>query len=399
MSDPITMTNEITPRRTPVYNEHQELGGVVTEPLCGWELPQYYELNEDRSDEYDLPDHLEESSAVGVETLATRERVGISDVTVLAPIAITGPSAPDFVQRAFTNDMDIDVGQVRYTLMIDDEGENMGDLVVTRLDDERYFASTLGGEVIDEQTAWLRANAPDDVSITNLDDGYTNLSIWGPNADDVVPPLTDADMSRDGFPYYTSKQIDVAGVPAVAIRISYVGEFGWELWTRPGHQAQLWEALWAEGQDQDMIPLGLDALLRMGLEKGYRLPGYDMGPENTPFEANLDFTVAMDTEFIGKESLERALDDGIDQRLACMTMDDDVLPAIGESVFVDGDAIGEVNRNGYGYSVGENIAMAYLPDEYTDSGTTVSVEAGGERYSATVRDEPLFDPGGDRMRE
>jgi glycine cleavage system aminomethyltransferase T len=393
------MTDDNSPRRTPIYDKHQDLG-AVTDSLCGWELPMYYESNEQRSDEFDLPTHLDESSAVGIEHLSTRETVGISDVTVLAPIEISGSAAPEFVQRAFTNDMDIDVGQVRYTILLNDDGENMGDLTVTRLDDNQYFAFTLGGEEIEKQTQWLRSIASDDVSVNNLDDSYTNISLWGPNASEVVSPLTDADMSRDGFPYYRSKQFEVAGVPAVLLRISYVGEFGWELWTRPGHQAQLWEALWESGQEHGITPLGLDALLRMGLEKGYRLPGYDMGPDNSPFEAKLHFTVDMDTDFVGKDILQRELDEGVDQRLACITMDTEtVLPDIGEPVLVDGDVAGEVNRNGYGYSVQENIVTAYLPSEAANPGTSVKVESAGERYPATVREEPLFDPDNTRMRD
>jgi glycine cleavage system aminomethyltransferase T len=393
------MSENTTPQRTPIYDKHRDLG-AVTEVLCGWELPKYYETNESRSNEYDLPTHLDESSAVGVEHLSTRESVGLSDVTVLAPIEITGPAAPEFAQRAFTNDMDIDVGQVRYTLLLGDDGENMGDLTVTRLDDGRYFAFTLGGEVIEEQTEWLRANAPDGVSVNNLDHSYTNISLWGPNAREVVSPLTDADMSSGAFPYYTSQQFEVAGVSAVVLRISYVGEFGWELWTDADDQAQLWDALWEAGQEHDITPLGLDALLGMGLEKGYRLPDYDMGPENTPFEANLDFAVDMDTDFIGKETLERALSEGLDQQIACITMDvDDVLPDIGESVYVDGDAVAEVNRNGYGYSVQENIVTAYLSPESAKPGTSVEVASDGERYPATVRQEPLFDPDNTRMRD
>lgn len=392
------MTNDITPRRTPVYSQHRDLNAVF-DPICGWDHPKYYGVNKKRSYEYDLPDHLDESKAVGVEHLATRDDVCISDVSVLSPIEITGPSAPEFVQQAFTNDLEIDVGQVRYTLLLNDEGDNMGDLTITRLDNQHYFAFTLGGEVIADQTEWLRTNAPADVSVNNLDDTYTNISIWGPKADEVVPPLTDADMSRDAFPYYTSQQFEVAGVPAILVRISYVGEFGWELWTRTGYQSQLWEALWESGQEHGITPLGLDTLLRMGLEKGYRLPGYDMGPENTPFEANLGFAVDMDTDFIGKETLQRALDEGINQQIACITMDDnDVLPEIGESVFANGNIIGEINRNGYGYSVEENIVTAYLPVEYAEPGTSVEVEADNERYPATVQKEPLFDPDNERMQ-
>lgn len=388
-----------TPQRTPIYDRHQDLG-AVTESFSGWELPTYYEMNESRSDEYDLPTHVNESSAIGVEHLATRENVGISDVSVLGPIEITGSGAPEFVQRAFTNDMDLDIGQVRYTILLNDDGENMGDLTVTRLDDKRYFAFTLGGEVIEEQTEWLQTNAPNDVSVNNLGDAYMNISLWGPNASEVLSPLTDADMSRDEFPYYTGQQFEVAGVSALVMRISFVGEFGWELWVRSEDHAELWDTLWEFGQEHDITPFGLGALDAMSLEKGFRLLGYDMGPENSPFEANLDFAVDMDTDFIGKDTLERALDEGVEQQVACITMDDDtVLPDVGEPVLVNEDVVAEVDRNAYGYSVEENIVTAYLPVKAAEPGTNVEVELNSDQYSATVCEEPLFDPDNTRMRD
>jgi glycine cleavage system aminomethyltransferase T len=392
------MSEEAPPRQSPVHSKLQDLGAEF-DTVCSWATPAYYETNEQRSGQYDLPDHVDESSAIGVEVLANRESVGLHEISVLAPLEISGPSAPEFVQRAFTNDMDIDVGQMRYTIMLNDEGENMGDITVNRLDTDRYFATTLAGETAVEHAEWLRSVAPDDVTITNLDDSYTCLGLWGPEADEVVQPLTDTDMSRDAFPFFTSKQIEVAGIPVIANRISYAGEFGWELWTVPGYEGPLWDALWESGQDYAITPVGLEALLTMGVEKGYRLPGADMGPENTPFEAGLSFTVDMDTEFIGKASLERALADGIDQRITCIAIDDDeVLPDVGTPVWIDGEQVSEVNRNAYAYSVGENVVNAYLPAEYADPGTDVMVGYDDDRHPATVREEPIFDPQDERMR-
>lgn len=392
------MSQENVPRRSPVYDRQKKLGAVIGTD-SGWEVPMYYASNEKRSEEYDLPNHVDQPSAIGVEHLSNRENVGIHEIAVLAPIEITGPSATEFIQRAFTNDMEFDVGRLRYTMMLNDDGENMGDLTLNRLDENRYLATTLAGDMVDEHTEWLQHIAPADVSVTNLDDGYGCIAVWGPNAGDVVQPLTDTDLSRDAFPFYTSQQIEIEGIPVLANRLSYVGEFGWELWTVPGYEAQLWDTLWQSGQDHDIVSVGLEVLLAMGVEKGYRLPGADMGPENTPFEAGLGFTVDMDTDFVGKETLERALEEGIDQEISCITMDDDdVLPEIGEAVLANGDMIGEVNRNAYGYFVQENILNAYLPNEYAEAGTNVEVEADGERYPATVREEPLFDPDDERLR-
>jgi glycine cleavage system aminomethyltransferase T len=388
--------NEIS-RHCPVHAELHKVGAEF-DSVCGWATPQYYETNETRSDEYDLPDHVDEPDAIGVEVLANRDNVGIHEISVLAPLEISGPSAPEFVQRAFTNDMDIDVGQMRYTIMLNEDGENMGDLTVNRLGEERYFATTLAGETATEHTEWLRSVAPADVSITNLDDAYTCIGLWGSGAGELVNPLSEAEMTREGFPFFTSRRVEIEGIPVIANRISYAGEFGWELWTAPGYESQLWEILWDAGQPYGITPVGLEALLVMGVEKGYRLPGTDMGPENTPFEAGLGFTVDMETEFIGKATLVQALDEGIDQQITCITMDDDVLPEIGDAVYVGSEQLGEVNRNAYAYSVGENVANAYLPVDFAEPGTTVEIGVDGERYPATVREEPLFDPEDDRMR-
>ena len=397
------MTEREIPRQRPVHQYHQELG-AVTDSIVGWDLPLYYEHNEKRCDEFKLPDHVDGPAAIGVEVLSTRQDVGLHDGLVVTPIEIWGPSAPEFVQRAFTNDMAITSGQVRYTLLLDDDGRYMGDVIVTRLEDDRYLMLTAPSQV-SRQTERLRDIAAGDVCIMDQDDGYTCIGVYGPKAKKVVQPLTDADLSRDAFPYFTSQQIEIAGVPVIANAVSYVGEFGWELWTRPGYEPHLWEALWEAGQDHSILPFGDIALFSMAVEKGFTPyetnldQTIDMvSPANTPFEANLGHAIDMETDFVGKEALERAMDEGGDRRLCCITLDADlVLPDLRESVYAGGDDVGDVIRSDYGYTTQQNIVYAYLPNEFVEPGTRVEVESDGEQYPATVREEPLYDPGAERM--
>lgn len=398
------MTEREITRQRPVHRHHQELG-AVTDSIVGWELPLYYETNEDRRDEFELPDHVDDPTAVGVEVLATRKDVGIHDGLVVTPVEIWGPAASDFVQRVFTNDMDVTPGQIRYTLLLGDDGRYMGDVVVNRLEDHRYLMLTAPSQV-SQQTEWLRDLASDDdVCIIDQDDAYTCVGVFGPKAGKVVQPLTDTDMSRDAFPFFTSQQVEIAGVPVIANAVSYVGEYGWELWTRPGYEPHLWEALWESGQEHSILPFGYVALFSMSVEKGFT--PYETNLDQTidmverahnPFEANLGHAIDMETDFVGKEALERALEEGGDRRLCCMTMDTDrVLPDLEESVYVDGTEVGEIIRSDYGYTTRQNIVYAYLPSEHAEPETEVAVESDGERYPATVREEPLYDPDGGRM--
>jgi len=397
------MTEREITRRRPVHQYHQELG-AVTDSIVGWELPLYYDTNEKRRHEFELPDHVDEPTAVGVEVLATRQDVGLHDGLVVTPVEIWGPSAPEFVQRVFTNDLDISPGQIRYTLLLDDDGQYMGDVIVNRLEQNRYFMLTAPSQA-DRQIERLRDIASEDVCIINQDDAYTCIGVFGPKAGKVVQPLTDTDMSRDSFPFFTSQQLEIAGVPVIANAVSYVGEFGWELWTRPGYEPRLWEALWESGQDHSILPFGYIALFSMSVEKGFTPYETNLDqtidmvdPAHTPFEANLGHAIDLETDFAGKQALERVLDENSHRQLCCITMDDDrVLPDLEESVYVDGDEVGEVIRSDYGYTTRQNVVYAYLPSDHSDPETKVDVESDGRRYSGTVREEPLYDPDGERM--
>lgn len=381
-----------------MYNQLKE-HGMVSYETSNWEAPFYFEANERRVDRFDTPSHVDEHESIGIEHKAVRETAGLCDLTSLAPIEIAGSSAPDFVQELCSNDMSRDVGQARYTLILDEEGGILADVVVTRLADERYFVVAFGGATASEVTQWIANRAPADVSVTNLDDAYACIGVWGPAAREVVQPLTEADLSTDSFPYFTSQQFEISGIPVTAQRVSYVGELGWELWTTMGYVSELWDELWKSGKEQDAVPMGFGALDTMGVEKGNRFLGFDIGPEYDPFEAGLERWVDMDTEFVGKAALEQAEADGIDRKIACITMDDrTVHPDIGQPVLTDDEVVAETVRTAYGYSVDESIAYAYVPIEFTEPGSNVEIEIDGSRHSGTVQEEPLFDPEYERVR-
>jgi glycine cleavage system aminomethyltransferase T/glycine/D-amino acid oxidase-like deaminating enzyme len=391
-------------RRSPFYHQQKELGAEFV-TSGGWEVPQWYEANESLLDEYDLdlPERSEWQSVgwspiQAAEHRAVRENVGICDLSRYTPIEIAGEGAPAFVQRLFTNDMDTEVGKVRYAPMLDDTGGVLADMAITRLGDERFVCTTGGGSSATIHSRWMREHAPDDGSVTidaHISD-ECGFGVWGPKAREVLQPLAETDLSKEGFGYFRAREFYIDSIPVTALQVSYVGELGWELYCPTEYGGKLWDLLWEAGQGHGMVALGNGAFLgSLRLEKGFRLWGTDMSAEENPYEAGLGFAVDTDTDFIGKEAVLEAKESGTDRKLACLTLDNgDALVNSGKPIVeADGEEIlGYTTATDYGYSVGESIAYGYLPTEYAEPGVGVAVEYEGERYDATVRAEPLFDP-------
>ena len=391
-------------RTSPFYDKQQELGAEFYQ-AGGWETAQWYESNADLVAEYEelIPEQegwtgINRSPIEAAEHLHTRDAVSMFDMTSFSSIMVEGPDVTSFLQRMCSNDVDSEVGKVRYSLLCNEGGGILGDVTVVRLDDDRYMVTTGGGNSPAIHGGWLEEHAPDTVSVQIQEGGKTTIGLWGPKARLLLQRCTDADVSNDGFPYFTAKRIYVGEVPVIALRVSYVGELGWELWAPVEYGRRLWETLSEAGEDLDVRPMGGGALSSMRLEKGYRLWGTDIDTDSNPYEAGLPFAVDLDTDFVGKEALEAAKAEGIDSKITPITLDDstDILRT-GCPVIVGGEAQGYVQAADFGYSLGESIAYTYLPAEYTDAGTSVQVRCEGDLYDATVRDEPLFDPGRDRI--
>jgi glycine cleavage system aminomethyltransferase T/glycine/D-amino acid oxidase-like deaminating enzyme len=385
-------------RTSPFSHKQAELGAEFYQS-GGWETPQWYESNADLVDEYadaipeqDGWESINRSPITGAEHLHTRNAVSMFDMTSFSSIIIEGVDAESYLQRMCSNDVAVDPGDVRYSLLLNEGGGILADITVVGLDNERYMVTTGGGSSPGVHGTWLREHAPETVSVHVEEGAKSTIGLWGPQSRLLLQRVTDADVSNDGFPYFSAKQIYVGEVPVTALRVSYVGELGWELWAPVEYGERLWETLWEAGQDLDIRPMGAGALESMRLEKGYALWGTDIDTGATPDAAGLSFAVDLETDFVGKEGVQADRAEGIDSVLTPITLDNstDILSS-GRPIHVDDTAVGYVQAADFGYTIGESIVYAYLPTTYADAGTNVQIQCEGENYEATVRDEPLFD--------
>ena len=390
---------------TPFYSRHQDLGAKFFSG-AGWERPQWFEANHVLTGaEWESRTGWAAqnwSPCVGAEHIATRERVAMFDVTPFAKFDITGADALSFLERISANRIDRPVGTVVYTSMLTPSGGIRCDLTVTRKEEDRFRVVTGGGSGQHDR-AWLLAQRRpgERVNLTVRTGSLFALGLWGPKAREVLQAVTDVDVSNEAFPYMTARYLDVGEVdPVWTQRISYAGELGWELYGQIAMGQRAWDVLWEAGQEHGIVAAGGGAFDSLRLEKGYRLWGQDIHTEHDPFEAGLGFAVRMDKgDFQGRDALQRALDRGPTEKLACMTLDDLAAVVMGkEPIRHDGRVVSYVTSAAYGYSLGRGIVYGYLPVDLAVEGTPVEVEYFGDRLAATVAAEPLWDPKGERLR-
>ena len=394
-------------RLSPFYARQVELDAVFFES-SGWERPQWYGANEGLLDSLS-PAGTERSGwaarewspIVAAEHAAARERVAMFDLTPFAKFEIAGPGALGALQRLATNQMDRPVGSVTYTSMLTPSGGIKCDLTVTRLGSERFMVVTGGGMGLHD-LAWIEGHLPADGSarVADVSGSLCCVGLWGPRARDLLARVCEDDVGDAGLPYLRAREIDVGGVPALALRISYVGELGWEIYAPTEMGLRLWDLLWDAGQGLGVVAAGGGAFDSLRLEKGYRLWGNDIHTEYNPYEAGIGFAVRMRKgDFVGRDALRRVRAEGVRRRLCCMTLDDASAVVVGKEPILDGDTtLGYVTSANYGHSVGRGIVYGYLPVEYAVEGRKVDVLYFGERVGATVASEPLYDSAGVKMR-
>jgi glycine cleavage system aminomethyltransferase T len=394
-------------RLTPFYARHEELGAEFVTG-AGWERPEWFETNaalvpagapwvhrDGWADTFWSP-------IEGAEHLATRSSAALFDLTPFAKFDAEGPDALAYLERICANRIDRPVGSIVYTAMLTPAGGIRCDLTIARKGEELFRVVTGGGSG-QHDLAWMRGQIGEGerVRITERTGSLFALGLWGPNAREILDGLTDADLGNEAFPYMTARYLDVGEVgPVWAQRISYAGELGWELYGQFAMGDRLWELVWDAGRDHGLVAAGLGAFDTLRLEKGYRLWGQDIHSEHDPFEAGLGFAVKMDKgAFQGREALAAVLERGSAERLACVTLDDPNAVVLGkEPIRSDGRVVGYATSAGYGYSVGRCIVYGYLPAELAVPGTPVEVEYFDQRLSATVAEDPLWDPKGERLR-
>jgi glycine cleavage system aminomethyltransferase T/glycine/D-amino acid oxidase-like deaminating enzyme len=385
-------------RVAPTYERLRELGAAWGEK-SGWERANWFESNAGLGDESLRPRGWAGrlwSPAIGAEHVACREAAALFDETSFAKIEVAGPGAAEFLERLCDNRVARDVGAITYTQMLNARGGVECDFTVTRLEEERFRIVT-GTAFGQHDAAWIRSHAPSDgsVSVEDVTSKYGCLGLWGPRAREILQPLTTTPLD---FPYMRARELAVGSVPCTALRVTYVGELGWELYCPMEFALRLWDELWAAGRAHGLVAGGYRAIDSLRLEKGYRVWGADVTPDETPYEAGLGFAVKLDkSDFLGRDALVARNEP--ERRLCCLVLGDARSVALGsEPVRVDGRIVGRVTSGGYGYTVERSIAYAYLPAAAADVGTVVEVEIFGEWIAGEVAAEPLFDPEGERIR-
>jgi glycine cleavage system aminomethyltransferase T/glycine/D-amino acid oxidase-like deaminating enzyme len=390
-------------RVSPFHARQKELGAVFLE-AAGWERPHWYEANAPlvaQLPEAWVPPERDawsgqfHSPIAAAEAWRTREGVAMYDMTPLKRLEVTGPGALALLDRLTTGKMDKSVGSVTYTLALDEAGGVRSDLTVARLGADRFQIGANGNLDLDH----LRRNAPPDVHVRDITGATCCIGVWGPLARDLVQPLSREDFSNEALKYFRAMPARIGGVPVTAMRLSYVGELGWEIYTSAEYGLRLWDVLWEAGQELGVIAAGRAAFNSLRLEKGYRSWGHDMTTEHNPYEAGLGFAVRPQKgEFVGRDAIAGLSGDTVTRRLSCLTIDDRRSVVLGhEPVFVDSRPAGYVTSAAFGHTIGAPIAYAWLPATATP-GTAVEIEYFGRRIPATVATEPLVDPEMARIR-
>ncbi|MGH8924280.1 MAG: GcvT family protein [Acidimicrobiia bacterium] len=400
--EPITEPRNV--RLSPFDERHRANGAVFT-TFAGLELPNWFESNSRLVDRFgdEIPKRsgwaAEHWSPIqGAEHLATRANVGLFDLTGLSIIEVSGSEALAAVQWLCSNQMDVTPGHVVYTTWLTPSGGVRRDLAVLRLESDRFWMF-VGEGTRPRDLDWTRRRlGSHDVAVTDLSDSYTALGLWGPKARQVLERVTGSSLD---FGYFRACWIDLGYTRALAIRISYAGEYGWELHFPPEAAIPVWDLLVDAGRDQGITPGGFGAFDSLRLEKGYRGWGIDVFTEYDPYQAGLGWTVKLEKgDFLGADACRALAATPPTRKLACLTLDEPGSVVMGYEPVMDGDrCAGHVTSANFGYSVGSFIAYGYLPAELATEGQRLELIYFGERVAATVAPDPLFDPKMERMRD
>ncbi|ALL78142.1 sarcosine dehydrogenase [Pseudonocardia sp. EC080610-09] len=393
-------------RVSPFHARQRELGAFFLQAHA-WERPHWYEANaglvKDLPHDWRPPSRdpwsaMFHSPVVAVEAWKTRTAVAMYDMTPLKRLEVTGPGACAFLDGLVTGKMDKSVGSVTYTLMLDEAGGVRSDLTVARLGEQLFQVGANSHLDLDH----LRRSLPADGSarVRDITGGTCCIGVWGPLARDLVQPLTGDDLSHEGLKFFRARAAHIAGIPVTVMRLSYVGELGWEIYTGAEYGQKLWDALYAAGRPLGVVAAGRAAFNSLRMEKGYRSWGADMTTEHDPYEAGLGFAVRPQTkgDFVGRAAVEALDPEAVTRRLTCLTVDDGRSVVLGhEVVLVDGEPAGYVTSAAYAYTLGAPVAYAWLPAGLP-VGAGVEIQYFDRRIPASVAAEPLVDPEMTRIR-
>ncbi|RST83823.1 FAD-dependent oxidoreductase [Aquibium carbonis] len=391
---------------SPLYDKLKARRAVFGSKL-GWERPNWF-----------APDGMEPTDvysmgrqnwfgAVGEEHRLVREKVGIFDQSSFAKFELKGRDAAAALETICANRVAREPGRLTYTQMLNSRGGIECDLTVARLSDDLFYIVT-GTGFRTHDGGWIRDHLPTggEAALVDVTEEFGTLSLMGPRARDVLEKVTDADVSNAAFPFGHVRVIDIAGQPVRALRVTYVGELGWELHAPLAGLGAVFETLMEAGEPFGIAPVGYRALESLRLEKGYRAWGSDITPNDTPFEAGLGWAVKLksNADFVGREAVAKIAAAPLKKRLMTFTVDDPLVVLLGrETILRDGEFAGYLSSGGYGYTIGKPIGLGYVrrsqgvTDDWLEAGTYELVVA-KERVKASLHMGPLYDPEGARVK-
>jgi len=376
-------------RRSPLWPILKERGAVYGSKF-GWERPNWFgERGQAEEPSFEgKPNWFDHAAA---EHRAARERVALFDQSSFSKFELAGPGAFEALQRIVANDLDKPDGSVIYTQLCNERGGIEADLTVVRLTAEKFYIVTGSGFAVRDGN-WIARQLPSGSNFSEVTSSRAVINVQGPRSRDLLSRVTDDDVSNAAFPYLAAREIRVGYAPVLALRVTYVGELGWELHVPSEYALHLYEALWEAGQDLGVANAGYRALDTLRLEKGYRYWSSELSPDTNPYEVGLGFAVALKkTQFTGKAALERIKREGARRTLACFLMEGYVPLHGGEAILHEGRVIETVTSGGYGHTVGKSIAYGFVPSRLAGE-SRFEIEAFGVRHAARRSERAPYDP-------
>jgi sarcosine oxidase subunit alpha len=370
-------------KRSAVHGRHRELGANVL--WAGdWRRP------------YDYGDPEGEA-------LAVHERAGLIDVSTLGKLILQGEEAGAFLDRLYPNRFsNLKTGRIRYGVLGSDAGRIMDDGTICRLADDAFYVTTTssGAEAMESWFAWWQAEWRMDVRITDVTPALAAVNLAGPKARKIMGTLTDLDCSNEAFAYLDGKRAHVAGVPALLLRIGFVGELGYEVHFPAAFGEHVWDAILEAGAPHGLRPFGLEPQRVLRLEKMHILVGQDTDSESNPYDAALPWIVKLDKDedFIGRWALERATERDPVGKLVGFTLPNGDVPHEGAAIVVDGGPGGRVTSSRFSRKLGHTIGMAWVPPELAQDGASIEIADEGKRLRGQVTTAPFYDPDQERLR-
>ena len=370
-------------KRTSMHHRHKDMGANVFW-TGAWRRPHSY------------------GADTQAEALRVHESIGIIDVSTLGKILVKGPDAGAFLDRLYPNRFsDLKVGRIRYGILTSDGGRIFDDGTIGRVSEDEYYVTTTstGADGVYQWFLWWNAVWHMDVACSNLTGAVAAVNVAGPNARKLMERVTDIEVSNEAFTYLDAKHAHVAGVPALILRIGFVGELGYEIHFPSPHGEYLWDTLFEHGKEWDAAPFGLEPQRILRLEKQHILVGQDTDGESNPLEAAMSWIVKLDKDdFVGKWAVEHVKERGLQWMLVGFEKPDGRMPVEGGQVVVDGKSAGRITSVRWSEHLQKVIGMAVVPIDLSEEGTAFDVRINGTIEQAIVRTKPFFDPEGANLR-